>query len=287
MTKVVDLVHHCHKKHKDPKEVLAKEQPTLGFIAFLKDKINYTVIRHLNYEGKEITDGISYAFFKRRNAAWQIPFKTHRYIKSLDPDIVLVHGFTFPLQVIMLKLLLKKKCAFVLQHHGEQPARSTREFFQKIAGRFVDAYMFTAAAIATPWVEHGIINSKNKIVEIQEASAIIEKKNKLSCKKKLGFAGNNNFLWVGRLNENKDPITVVKAFARHVRVHPSAALYMIYQTEELSDSVKNIITVISCAIIFSWWGKFRKPTLQTGIMQQIILFQAVMQKALAMLCWKP
>ncbi len=241
MIKVVDLVYHYHKEYKDPKEMLAKQQPTLGFIPFLKDKINYTVIRHLNYEGKEITDGVRYACFRRRNAAWQIPFKTNRYIKSLDPDIVLVHGFTFPIQVIALRLLLKKKCAIVLQHHGELPAHSPGKFFQKIAGRFVDAYIFTAAGIADPWIAHGIISSKNKVVEIQEASAFIEKKTKQHCKKQLGFTGNYNFLWVGRLNKNKDPITIVKAFAEYIHQNPSAVLYMIYQTVELLNEIKEII----------------------------------------------
>jgi len=241
MIKVVDIVYHCHNEYKDPKEVLDKHKPTLGFTEFIKDKVDYTVIRHLNYEGKDKINGIRYGFFKRRNIAWQIPYKTHLYIKSLHPDIVLVHGFIFPLQVIALKILLGRKCAVILQHHADQPANSARKIFQKIADRYVNRYMFSSAAIASPWLDHKIIRNKNKITALAGASVSVEKKDKIVCKQKLHLTGNSNFLWVGRLNDNKDPVTVLKAFAQHVLVNPSATLFMIYQTEELLSSVKKVI----------------------------------------------
>ncbi|GAC1592187.1 MAG: glycosyltransferase family 4 protein [Chitinophagaceae bacterium] len=246
MIKVVDIVYHSHHEFKNPQEVLEKHKPTLGFIDFIKDRVSYTVIRHLNYAGKESINGTGYAFFKRTNAAWQIPFSTHRYIKSIDPDIVLVHGFIFPLQVIALKRLLGKKCAIVLQHHADQPARSARKIFQKIADRYVNAYLFSSEDISIPWLQHKIIHTKNKVVALAGASASIEKKDKASCKQKLGLTSNSNFLWVGRLNENKDPLTVLKAFQQHLPINPSAALFIIYQTEELLAPVKEFINKSEC-----------------------------------------
>jgi len=50
------------------------------------------------------------------------------------------------------------------------------------------------------------------------------------------------FLWVGRLNANKDPLTVVKAFTSFLSFQPLAQLYMIYQTEELLQSVRDLIS---------------------------------------------
>lgn len=241
MIKVVDIVYHCHHEYTSPKEVLDKHLPTLGFTKFIKDRVNYTVVRHLNYEGKETVNGIHYAFFKRRNAPWQIPHKTHRYINSLKPDIVLVHGFIFPLQVIALKILLGKRCTVVLQHHADHPANSLRKLFQKIADRYVDAYMFTSAGIAGPWLTHKIIKNKNKIKELAGASVFVEKKDKSACKEKVQLTGQNNFLWVGRLNKNKDPLTILKAFSNYTLVNTTAKLFMIYHTEELLAEVKQII----------------------------------------------
>ena len=242
MIKVVDVVYYCHKEYDQPQQVLDKHSPSIGFVELIKDRINYALVRHLNYEGKKTVNGVLYAFFKRNNAAWQIPIRTHNYIRSLKPDLVIIHGFIFPLQVIALRMSLGKKCVLVLQHHGDKPADSVRKIFQRIADRFVSAYLFTSAEIAKPWLDHRIIRNRNKIFELLEASAFVEKKDKPACKQKLGLTGRSNFLWVARLNENKDPATVLKAFAKYVSVNRAAKLFMIYQEDQLLATVKKIIS---------------------------------------------
>jgi len=241
MIKIVDIVYHCHTALQSPARVLEKHHPTLGFTEFIKDRVDYTVVRHLDYEGSEMINGIRYAFFRRPNAAWRIPLKTHRYIKSIDPDIVLVHGFVFPLQVMALKMLLGRKCKIVLQHHAEQPVRSMRRLLQTIADRFTAIYLFSAHEIAMPWLADKVIKNADKVRVLMAASVPAGDKNKNCCKKQLGLEGCHNFLWVGRLNQNKDPLTVLRAFAQHVKRHPSARLYMVYQTADLLLQVQHLM----------------------------------------------
>lgn len=241
MLKVVDVVYHCHHEYNRPQQVLEKHFPTIGFAEFLHTDISFELVRHLDYEGKQKINGFSCACFRRSNTSWNIPFSTHRYIRSLDPDIVLVHGFVFPLQVMALRRSLGKKPVIILQHHGDKPANSVRKYFQKIADRFVDAYIFTAAGIAEPWLRHGIIHDKSEIVEILQASSAVEKKDKNKCRQKLRLNGSYNFLWVGRLNENKDPFTIFKAFAGYVLLNPAARLYLVYQSDELLSSLRSFI----------------------------------------------
>ena len=241
MLRIADIVYHSHHEYVHPAPLLRKHGPTLGFVPFLRHRTDYTVIRHLDYEGRETVNGIRYAFFRRPNTTWQIPIATHRFIKTLQPDIVLVHGFIFPLQVMALNLLLGKKCAIVLQHHAEYPVNSARKILQRLADPCVDAYMFTAATIANPWVQQKVIRNTQKIAGVTGASACIAKKDRGACKKKLSLTGNSNFLWAGRLNENKDPLTVLRAFAQHVLINPAAMLYMVYQTGELLEEVKKMI----------------------------------------------
>jgi hypothetical protein len=45
-----------------------------------------------------------------------------------------------------------------------------------------------------------------------EVSSIFHTINKDDAKLKTGVEGGQVFLWVGRLNTNKDPINVIKAF---------------------------------------------------------------------------
>jgi glycosyltransferase involved in cell wall biosynthesis len=241
MLKVVDIVYYCHTDMDDPDLVLRKHQPTLGFIPFIGDGVDYTVIRHLNFQGTKIENGIRYAFFKRPNTPWQIPLATHKYIRQLRPDIVLIHGLVFPLQVIALRLLLGRRSAFIVQHHAEQPLRSVRLLLQKIADRCIQAYMFTAPDIAKPWLTAQVIRKQQKIKILPGASACVIKKDKALCKQLLGMKGHQNFLWVGRLNKNKDPITILLAFIVHLRNNPAAKLFMIYQTAELLEQVQKII----------------------------------------------
>ena len=241
MLKVVDVVYHCHHEYDQPQQVLAKHSRSLGFVDHIKDRVQYEVISHLNYEGKEKINGVQYAFFKRGNEPWQIPFKTHRYIRSVKPDVVLVHGFIFPLQVIALKLVVGKKCRIILHHHADQPAPSVRRVFQKIADRFVAAYLFTSRELAKPWLEQKVIRNKDKCVEVLGASTLMQAKDKQVSKSKLGVSGSINILWVGRLNANKDPMTVLKGFQQFVLQEPAAMLFMIYQTEELLEQLQQEI----------------------------------------------
>ncbi len=47
-------------------------------------------------------------------------------------------------------------------------------------------------------------------------------------RRKTGLTGNPILLWVGRLNENKDPITVLSGFLKLLNDFPEAQLYMIF-----------------------------------------------------------
>ncbi|MEO6490959.1 MAG: glycosyltransferase family 4 protein [Ferruginibacter sp.] len=241
MLKIVDLVYYCHQDYTSPQQVLEKHSRSLGFVDHIKTKVQYEVITHLNYEGKVAINNVPYTFFKRGNQPWQIPWKTHDYIRNLRPEIVLVHGFIFPLQVIMLKQAVGKSCRIILQHHGDKPAPSSRSFFQKVADRFVDAYLFTSLEQSKPWLDHKIIKDVNKCYEVLEASTHVKRKDKVFSKDKLGFKGNYNILWVGRLNANKDPFTVLKGFQKYLLIQPLANLYMVFQSNELLHEIKDFI----------------------------------------------
>jgi glycosyltransferase involved in cell wall biosynthesis len=239
--KIVDIVYHCHNEFNKPQELLEKHRPTLSFVDFLDGRVDYTVVRHLNYRGIEMRNGTTYAFFKRPNKPWQIPRATHKYIRQLAPDFVFVHGFVFPLQVIALKFAVGRHCQIVLQHHAELPVPSTRLAFQKIADRCIAAYSFTSSKTALPWIERGVIHKKSKVHALQSASVQLQKLNRCDSKTKLGLTGNANFLWVGRLNANKDPMTVLRAAGRYFEKNKEAKLYMIFQTTECLPEMKEFL----------------------------------------------
>lgn len=222
----------------NPVEVLELQKASIGFVDFIKEKLSIQLIKHLNYEGKKCVNGVKYVFFKSKNKFLHIPFKTHRYIRKQNVDIILIQGLIFPLQLIALTLILPKKTKIIVQHHGERPFSGVKKFFQKIADHFIDTYLFTSIENASEWIDKKIIQNKKKCFELLEASTFFTVKDKVECRRQLSFKGNQNFLWVGRLNTGKDPITVINAFEKYIDIHSEACLFMIFQTEELLPLIK-------------------------------------------------
>jgi glycosyltransferase involved in cell wall biosynthesis len=241
MIKLVELNYHCHTEYTTPEQVISKHALSSGFIHFIKDKVKLILVKHLNYEGEARIENIRYRFFKSRNKFRHIPFKTHRFIKNEKPDVVLVQGFVFVLQVMFLRWKLGKDCVIFVQHHGEKPFTGLKGFLQRKADACIDGYLFTALDNATVWLNKKIISKKEKCFEVLSASTYFGEKDKTVCKARLNMAGENNFLWVGRLNNNKDPISVISAFEKYLDVNKLARLYMIYQTAELIEDIRLLI----------------------------------------------
>jgi glycosyltransferase involved in cell wall biosynthesis len=238
MIKLIDLNYHTHSHISDPEEVLELQKASIGFVEFIKERLSIQLIKHMDYEGQKDINAVRYCFFKSKNKFWYIPFKTHRFIQTQNADLILIQGFIFPLQLIALKFKLPKKTKIIVQHHGEKPYQGYKKVLQKIADHYIKMYLFTSLENANEWIVKKIISNKKKCCEILEASTFFKAKNKLECKSRLSFTGNENFLWVGRLNVGKDPMTVINAFEKYIIACPQARLFMIYQTEELLPLIK-------------------------------------------------
>ncbi|MEP6845014.1 MAG: glycosyltransferase, partial [Panacibacter sp.] len=110
-------------------------------------------IEQINYSGKLIQNGVEYHFLNFKKKRDHFPLKLHRYIKKMDPDIVIVHSFHFPLQVALLKSYLKKHTKIIVHNHAEKPFAGTKKYAQQIADRCIDAYIFTSAEMGEEWVK--------------------------------------------------------------------------------------------------------------------------------------
>lgn len=241
MITFIGLNYHYHNEYSTPLEVMGKHRLSSGYIDFLKKKVELILVKHLNYEGEKIVDGIRYRFLRSRNKSWYIPFRTHNYVYTHRADVVLVEGFVFPLQVMALRWKLGKHVVILTQHHGEQPFKGVKQMLQKLADSSIDGYLFTSLGNAGEWLEKGVISKKEKCFEVMSASTDFVPLERNMCKEKTGMHGDQNFLWVGRLSTKKDPVTVVKAFCEYVKMKPAARLYMIYQSGELLEKVKELV----------------------------------------------
>ena len=241
MIKIIDISFFTHLNNDSISTLVNEHKAALGYIDHLKKRADVQVIKHLVREDVEIINGTCYSGFKGSKGFANIPFKTLRFIKNQKPDVVIVQGLVFPVQVILLRLILGKSTKILVQHHGESPFKGIKKRLQIMAGHFISGYLFTALENAEEWKRANIIKKKTKCFELPEASTHFKKQDKLQSREINGLTGQFNFLWVGRLNKGKDPLTVIHAFIKYAANNPEARLWMIYQAEELLPEIKIMI----------------------------------------------
>ncbi|MVO10786.1 glycosyltransferase [Flavobacterium sp. TP390] len=221
---------------KKPEEVLKRCYSTVGYLEKLATSFNlYFVARTTEHslfsEDKPLK---AFLFKGKKLKKWMIPFRFNWFIKSLQPNYILVHGLGFVHYLIFLKAILPKS-KILLQSNGFAPKpKGIKKYIYKVSDNFIDGYLFTGIENAKPWYENKIF-TKDKIFSVMEGSTHFK------------FSGNekrkpNSFLWVGRLDANKDPLTILKAFERFLDIEENAILTMIFHENHLLSQIQDFIS---------------------------------------------
>jgi glycosyltransferase involved in cell wall biosynthesis len=239
--KYVSVSYNYSPDFSSPESWLRRTKGSAGILECISKENEVINIKQINYEGNCFHNGVDYHFVDFGKRKTYFPLRLNRYIKNLNADIVIVQGLHHPLQLIQLGLLLSKKTKIIVHHHAEKPFNGYKKYIQKMADLFADAYLFASDDMGLDWVTKGIIRSSKKIHEVMEVSSVFYPGNKEAARLKTGIDGNPIFLWVGRLNDNKDPLTVIKAFLKYTTSTPGARLYMVYHTSELFDGIKQLL----------------------------------------------
>ena len=230
----VDLTYYSFKETK-PQKIIELCSSTVGYLEILSEIFTtHFVVRSTTYIESAKIKFLTIHFFKADSLKkWQIPYSFNRFIKSLKPDFILVHGFGTAHYLIFLKLICPK-AKILLQCNGFAPKpHGLKKLVYHLANFFIDGYLFTGISNAKDWYESNVF-PKQKVFEVMEGSTHFKFDRSV-------VRAVNSFLWVGSLNENKDPITILKAFSQFLEVHPTATLTMIYHQNDLLDAVIEII----------------------------------------------
>jgi glycosyltransferase involved in cell wall biosynthesis len=236
--KIVSTSYSKTTEFSDPQKWLERVSFYTGILEELAKAHEVTSIERINYYGGVDQNGVHYFFFRQKKKVTRFPFRMHRFIKQLNPDVVFVNGFIFPLQIIQLRLKLGKAVKIIVVHRAEKPFKGVKRYLQKLANKCVDAYLFTSSGFGNEWKRNITVQ---KIHEVIQASSVFHSMDRTEAKKVTYVKGSPVFLWAGRLDANKDPVTVVKSFIKFLSVKPTAKLYMIYQSEELLQKVRILI----------------------------------------------
>jgi hypothetical protein len=112
-----------------------------GILEELAKQHEVLSIERINYKGVHQQKGVTYYFIRLKKKVVLFPWRMHRFIKKQRPDVVLVHGFIFPFQIIQLGWMLGKKVKIIVQNHAENHLRGSENVFQRIADRYISLHL--------------------------------------------------------------------------------------------------------------------------------------------------
>jgi Glycosyltransferase len=229
---------------------------TTGWAEALQRKgVQVIVMGRFSRESQLCMKGVEYYFhqdhFPPSLSSWQIPLGFLKKIVACNADVIHLHDFSLSLQTVLLRLLIKRKTAIVLQHHGGGAIPSRKMKLHNWLQRVADAYFFTTIEQGALWFGKDSKQAK-KVLPVMEGATFFNYATRdagraLHCADKAqariltGMHGTPVFLWVGRLDRNKDPLTVLTGFKQVVTHLPQARLYMIYSSSQLETAVRSQI----------------------------------------------
>lgn len=239
--KIVSLSYARNNRYKDPASWILRIESATRVLEAMAGLAEVVSIHCIGYEGTLSRAGLKYVFLQQSRIQTLFPVRLHKLIKENRPDVVIVHGIIFSWQIILLRSKLGPEVKIVVQHHAERPWSGIRGVLQRVTDRHIDTYLFAARDLAGPWIARGLIARADKVQEFMSASSVFTPYDTASARQVTKVVGERVYLWVGRLDGNKDPITVLNAFIRFAQKTRGAKFYLIYQTSELIDAIKTLI----------------------------------------------
>ncbi|HEX5654360.1 MAG TPA: glycosyltransferase family 4 protein [Chitinophagaceae bacterium] len=209
------------------------------------------VISRFSKESRVERNNVVYHFIKDSLGghfkSWQFPVKFLKKVAALDADLVHLHHLTLSIQTIFLRRILKNKTAIIIQHHGGKIIPSLKLSLHNFLNRIADGYFFTTVEQGESWFNNKV--RREKLMPVMEGGTFFNFETRdeggdsaymqrTIAKQKTGMQGSPVFLWVGRLDNNKDPLTILDGFEVIFQEYPSASLYMIYRDYDLLEKVR-------------------------------------------------
>ena len=196
------------------------------------------VVQSSHEDATSERDGVAIRFVAEpwfgRPAAGYAPWRLARAVKALKPDVIHVNGLGFPFHTRALTALGPP---VLVQDHAD-PARSRMRRLRRWGLADIAGVAFTAAEQAAPFFRDGSLRPQTTVFSIPESSTHFRDGDTAEARIATGLHGHPAILWVGHLNENKDPITVLEAFSRALPRIPDAQLWYCYKDAPLLDHLR-------------------------------------------------
>jgi GT2 family glycosyltransferase len=147
-----------------------------------------------------------------------------------------VQGLGFPADVMELAGIAPK-VPILLQDHANRPPRIWRRHAWRRGLALASGITFCAKEQSKPFAAANLLGKKTEIFEIPESSSRFTPGSQTNARAKTRLTGDPCLLWVGHLDSNKDPMTVLDGVSDAARKLPGVQLWCCFGNAPLQAAV--------------------------------------------------
>jgi glycosyltransferase involved in cell wall biosynthesis len=225
-------------------EQLLNAWPTLVDVAEAASRcaVRVSVIQACPQRQCLTRNGVSYRFLPLGggSAAHASPESLERLLRRLAPQILHVHGLDFVRDVTSLAAVAPG-VPIVLQDHASRPPRIWRRSLWRRGFGVASGITFCALDQARPFANAGLIPPQTRVYEIPESTSRFAPGDQDQARRATGLTGDPLVLWVGHLDANKDPLTILDGIGAAARKLPGLQLACCFGTAPLLRAVRRRI----------------------------------------------
>jgi hypothetical protein len=233
--RVVQVSFHLDADARDAASLL-HAWPTLSAVAKVAAAAGVHVAVVQTAHASEVVerDGVPFYFVDDTH---RIPARVLERVASLAPDVVHVQGLGSPRVTRPLSRAVPG-VPILVQDHGSVVPTGWRASAWRIAHSPIAGVAFTALQQATPWKRAKILRADLPVFEVLESSSDFTPGDRETARRATSMSGEPCLFWTGRLNANKDPLTMLAAFDQAATRLPGARLWCCFGDAPLLEEVR-------------------------------------------------
>jgi glycosyltransferase involved in cell wall biosynthesis len=240
---VVQISFFSDPERRSPAQLL-DAWPTLVDVAeaACRSGIRVSVVQASSHSEHIARQGVRYYFLPFGEGQRAVPENAALgdLLPSLAPDVFHVHGLGFPRDVLSLASLAPG-VPIILQDHANRPPRIWRRALWRRQMSIAAGITFCALEQARPFAQAGLLHPGKHQYEIPESTSRFGPGDREEARRLTGLTGDPAVLWIGHLNANKDPLTVLEGISAAVRELPHLQLFCCFGTAPLLSDVQHRI----------------------------------------------